>query len=290
MAISSALYRPDHPYSWPTIGTIPDLQAMQLEDVHAFFRTYYHPANASLAIAGAIDTERAFDLAERYFGTLEAGPRPAAVTVEGASLAGEIRLQLEDRVELPRVYMAWHSPQHFMPGDAELDLVADLLANRKTSRLYRELVFERRLALDVSAYQSSRELGGFFLLAATAAPGHSLEELRQVIDDQLLRLMDGGPVDAEIERAVAQAEAQFVYQLQTVGGFGGKSDQLNAYNVFLGNPGYFAADLERYRSVTPASVTAAAAGLALDRRVQLSVVPQGRTNLALPGSSPVSVS
>ena len=109
------------------------------------------------------------------------------------------------------------------------------------------------------------------------------------VDDDL-RLMDGGPVDAEIERAVAQAEAQFVYQLQTVGGFGGKSDQLNAYNVFIGNPGYFAADLERYRSVTPASVTAAAAGLALDRRVQLSVVPQGRTNLALPGSSPVSVS
>ena len=157
---------------------------------------------------------------------------------------------LEDRVELPRIYMAWHSPAMFADGDAEMDLVADLLANGKTSRLYRTLVYEQRLAVDVSASQSSRELGSFCLLAATAAPGRSLAEIAAVIDTEIQQLVPHGPTEAEMERAVAQAEAHFVYRLQTVGGFGGKSDQLNAYNVLRGDPGFFAEDLERYRTAS----------------------------------------
>jgi zinc protease len=289
MAISSALYAPEHPYSWPTIGTVADLRDMQLEDVHSFFRTYYHPSNASLAIAGDVEAERALDLAEHYFGELPAGPRPGRVRAS-AALRGETRLVLEDRVELPRVYMAWHTPATFKPGDAEMDLVGDLLASGKTSRLFRQLVYERRIALDVSAYQSGREIGGYFVVVATAAPGHALDELAAVIDEEIQRAIDVGPTDEEMERGVAQAEAQFVYQLQTVGGFGGKSDQLNAYNVFLGDPGYFAADLARYRGATPATVKAAASNLPLGRRVLLSIVPQGRPELALSGSTPVSVS
>ena len=169
MAIMSELYPSDHPYHWMTIGSIEDLEAMQLEDVQEFFRTYYHPANASLVMAGDIEPSRAFDLAEHYFGELTPGSRPAAVRAD-ASLASERRLLLEDRVELPRLYMAWHSPAMFAAGDAEMDLAAGLLANGKTSRLYRTLVYERRDAVDVSAFQSSRELGSFFLLAVTAAP------------------------------------------------------------------------------------------------------------------------
>jgi len=289
MAIASTLYSPEHPYSWPTIGTTADLQEMQLEDVHAFFRTYYHPGNASLVIAGDIETERAFDLAARYFGELPTGPRPGQVQAD-IVLSGETRLVLEDRVELPRVYMAWHTPATFKPGDAEMDLVGDLLASGKTSRLYRQLVYERRIALDVSAYQSAREIAGYFIVAATAAPGHALDEIAAFIDDEIQRAIDGGPTDEEMERGVAQSEAQFVYQLQTVGGFGGKSDQLNAYNMFLGDPGYFAADLARYRDATRETVKAAAANLSLDKRVLLSIVPEGRLELALSGSTPVSVS
>ncbi len=289
MALAAGLYAPEHPYSWPTIGTTADLREMQLEDVHAFFRTYYHPGNASLVIAGDIDTERAFDLAAHYFGDLPAGSRPAHVRAD-AGPGIETRLELEDRVELPRVYMAWHSPATFKPGDAEMDLVADLLASGKTARLYRQLVYERRIALDVSAYQSGRELGGYFLLAATAAPGHGLDDIVAVIDAEIERAMVTGPTDQEMERGVAQAEAQFVYQLQTVGGFGGKSDQLNAYNTFLGDPGYFAADYARYRDATPKTITDAVSSLSLDRRVLLSVVPRGRRELALSGSTPVHVS
>ena len=230
MAIVAALFPEQHPYNWPTIGSVDDLRAMRLEDVQAFFRTYYHPSNASLTLAGDIETERGFDLAERYFGDLPAGPRPAPVRAS-AELRHEVRLLLEDRVEMPRLYMAWLSPAMYAEGDAEMDLVGDLLANGKTSRLYRTLVYERRVALDVSAYQSSRELGGFFLLVATAAPGQSLAEIETLIGIELQALVESGPSESEMERARAQVEAHFIYRLQTVGGFGGKSDQLNAYNV-----------------------------------------------------------
>ena len=290
MAITSTLYPPDHPYHWMTIGAADDIKAMRLDDVHEFFRTYYHPANASLTLAGAIDTPRAMELAERYFGDLRPGPAPAQVTA-AATLTREHRLVLEDRVELPRVYMAWHSPAMFADGDAEMDLLGDLLANGKTSRLYRTLVYERRIAIDVSAYQGSRELAGFFLVAATAAPGQSLTDIATAIDSELHAVINDGPTDAEMQRAAAQVEAHFLYRLQTVGGFGGKSDQLNAYNVFCGDPAYFSQDLTRYTSATRESVQAAAARLLrVDARVVLSVVPNGQPALALAGSEPVSVS
>jgi zinc protease len=294
MAVTAALYPPDHPYHWMTIGAAAHIQAMQLDEVQAFFRTYYHPANASLVLAGDISTAQGFDLAERYFGDLEPGPRPAKISASSlpaSSLAREYRLVLEDRIELPRIYMAWHSPSMFGPDDAELDLFADLLANGKTSRLYRVLVYERRLAVDVSAYQSSRELGGYFLLVATAAPGVSLSDVTAVIDRELQQALDDGPGEGEMERVGAQAESHFLYRLQTVGGFGGKSDQLNAYNVWCGDPGYFEVDLRRYREATADGLRdAARRWLRLDRRLLLSVVPRGAVHLALAGSAATAVS
>ena len=237
MAISGAVYAPDHPYHWPTIGFPPDLRAASLADVRGFFERYYHPANASLALAGDIDPARALDLVQAYFGDLPAGPAVAAVTPPPAANVGELRLLLEDRVELPRLYLAWRSPALFGPGDAAFDVVADLLANGKTSRLYRRLVHERRLALDVSAAQQSKELEGLFQIAATAAPGHGLEEIDRVITETIGEVAADGATADELTRGLAQAEAHFVYRLQTVGGFSGKSDQLNAYNIFVSDPG-----------------------------------------------------
>ena len=290
MALSAALYPPDHPYSWMTIGSAEDIRAMQLEDVQEFFRTFYHPSNASLVLAGDVDTGRAFDLAEAYFGEIPRGVRPQPLS-NGARLSTETRLVLEDRVELPRIYLAWHSPAMFAADDAEMDLLGDLLANGKTSRLYNTLVYELRIALDVSAYQSSREIGSFFLLVATAAPGRTLTEIAARIDEELSRAADEGPSADEMDRAIAQAEAHFMYRLQTVGGFGGKSDQLNAYNVLRGTPDFFSADLERYRAATRGSLQAAARKhLSLDRRVVLSVIPRGQHALAIEGSTAVSVS
>jgi len=290
MALLAALYPPDHPYHWTTIGEIADLQAVQLDEVHAFFRRYYHPANASIALAGDIDTEEGFALVDRYFGEIDAGDRVEPVRVD-ATLPRDVRIMFEDRVELPRLYLAWLTPAMFADGDAELDLATDLLANGKTSRLYRRLVFDERLATDVSASQNSREMSGYAQLTATAAPGHTLVELERAIFEEIARLAADGPTDEEIDRGRVQAETQFVFRLQTVGGFGGKSDQLNAYNVLLKDPAYFDRDLERYQLVTKSSLQEVASRyLDPSRRVTLSIVPQGRTALAAPGSEPAVVS
>jgi len=290
MALLAALFPPDHPYHWTTIGEIADLQAVQLDEVHAFFRRYYHPANASLALAGDFDPDEALGLVDQYFGTIDAGLRVGPVRAS-ASLSDETRLFFEDRVELPRLYFAWLTPAMFADGDADLDLATDLLANGKTSRLYRRLVFEQRIATDVSASQNSREIAGYAQITATAAPDHALDEIEAVIVDEIARLAAEGPTDDEIDRGRVQAEAQFVFRLQTIGGFGGKSDQLNAYNVFLGDPAYFDRDLERYHAVTASSLRQAVARY-LDplRRVTLSIVPRGRADLAAGGSTLAVVS
>jgi zinc protease len=289
MAMLAALFPPEHPYHWTTIGEIADLNAVQLDEVQAFFRRYYHPANASLAIGGDIDPDETLALVRGYFEDVPPGLPVDAIAAE-AGLSGDVRLVLEDRVELPRLSLAWLTTPMFGPADADLDLASDLLANGKTSRLYRRLVFDERIATDVSAAQNSREIGGFLQITATAAPGHALAEIEQAIREEIERLGAEGPDDEEMERGQAQAEAQFVFRLQTVGGFGGKSDQLNAYNVFVGDPGYFDRDLARYREVTHASLQHAVTTYLRAPCVALSVVPRGRGGLAIPDATPVVVS
>jgi zinc protease len=290
MALSAVMFPPEHPYHWPTIGSADDLRAASLDLVHEFFKTYYHPGNASLSLAGDVETERAFDLAEQYFGTLPAGPKVERVRVDTKLSESSIHL-LEDRIELPRLYLSWHSPAMFASDDAELDIVADVLTHGKTSRLYKSLVYERRIATDVSAYQHSREMGGLFQIVATAAAGVSLSELNTAILATIAEVAAHGPTESELERGLAQTEAQFIYRLQTIGGFGGKGDQLNAYNTFAGDPGYFERDRQRYFDVTSKGAAAAVAKwLVHAPSVSLSVVPKGRRDLALPGAQEVHVS
>ena len=289
-AILKALFPSDHPYHWMTIGETADLHAATFEEVTDFFRTYYHPTNASLVVAGDVDTEDALERVRMYFEEIPGGPQPAPLQPLVAA-AGERRLVLEDRVELPRLYLTWHSPAMFADGDAEMDLLSDLFANGKVSRLYKSLVYERRIASEVMAFQNSRQLAGFWQVVATAAPGHTLEEIYDAIEGELLRLAETGPTSDEIERGRAQVEAQFVYRLQTLGGFGGKADQLNAYSIFLGDPGYFDRDLERYNQVDRDDLHGAVRTyLRSDNRIALSVVPKGKLALALPHSSPAVVS
>jgi len=289
MALLAALFPAEHSYHWATIGEVADLHAVTLDQVHAFFRRYYHPANASLSLAGDFDPDDALALVDRYFGSIEPAERVPPIR-ETAALPGQTRIFFEDRVELPRLHIAWLTPHMFGDGDADLDLAADLLANGKTSRLYKRLVFEERLATDVSATQNSREMAGYMQLTATASPGHSLAELERAILEEVAKLGAEGPTDDDIQCGRVQAEAQFMFRLQTVGGFGGKSDQLNAYNVFLGDPDYFDRDLARYHAVTKASLSEALRRyLDPDRRVTLSIVPQGRMDLAAADSTQVAV-
>jgi zinc protease len=279
-AIMEALYPPGHPYQWPTIGHPDDLAAATLDDVKTFFARYYHPGNASLVIAGDVGTDAACRMAERLFGDIPAGPPVLPVEPPDEPCRGA-RLVLEDRVELARLYMAWRSPRLFAPGDAELDLAADILANGRTSRLYKRLVHDRQMAVELAAAQSSRELGGMFQIIASAAPGTSLDELEQAVLEELATFAAHGPRPDEVERGRAQAEAAFVFRLQSLGGFGGKADQLNAYNVYQHDPDSFDADLSRYLDASAESLRlGVAAWLRPGAGVVLAVVPEGRPDLA----------
>ena len=296
MALMAALFPSPHPYHWTTIGETADLHAATLEEAHALFRTYYHPGNVSLTVAGDVETGSALARVRRYFEEIPAGPPIPPVVVEAnpttsdAGAPDGIRLVLEDRVELPRLYLAWRTPRLFADGDAAMDILAEVLAGGKTSRLYRTLVHERRIATDVSAAQGSRELHGWFCITATAAPGHEVDELDRAIGDELAALADAGPEAPEIERCLRQVEAQFVYGLQTVGGFNGRSDQLNAYNVYTGDPGFMAHDRARYREMPSDRIRdAAATKLTGGGRVALSIVPHGAADRALAGSTAARV-
>jgi predicted Zn-dependent peptidase len=207
------------------------------------------------------------------------------------SLAGEVRIRFEDRVELPRLYLTWLTPAMFAEGDADLDLATDLLANGKTSRLYRRLVFDERLATDVSASQNSREMAGYAQVTATAAPGHTLGELERAILEEIARLSTArpdrgrdraGPHPGRVPvRLPAADRRRFRRQVRSV----------ECLQRVQGDPAYFERDLERYQVVTAESLRQAVARyLDPGHRVTLSIVPRDRTGLAAPNSSPAVVS
>ena len=182
---------------------------------------------------------------------------------------------LTDRVQLPRLYLAWLTPPHLTPGDAELDVVADVLAGGKNARLYKRLVYDMQIAQDVSAFQGSAALSSSFQIVATARPGHTLAELQKVIDEELQKLQREDPAAREIERSVNTIEASFYDRMERLGGFGGKADQINGYFSETGDPDWFNEDLNRYRALSPSDIRAAAAEfLPLDRRVELIVEPE----------------
>jgi zinc protease len=280
--ILQRLYPANHPYHWPVIGSMADLQAATLEDVRQFFQTYYTPNNATLAIAGDITARDARQLVQRYFGDIPRGPAVTRTPPPRVQVAGVVGAVLEDRVQLPRVYDAWHTVKAFSADDATLDVLANVLAGGRSSRLYRRLVYDLQIATDVVAFQDGSRIDGKFEVYATARPGHDLGELQRVIDEEVRKLADQGPTPREVERAQNTVEAQFLSRMERVGGFGGKADQLNFYNYFVGTPDYFQKDLERYARVTPAAVQRAARTyLSPGHRVVLSVVPQGKPELAV---------
>src|SRR5881296_1976675 len=280
--ILARLYPPDHPYHWPVIGSMADLSAATIEDVRGFFRTYYTPNNATIAIAGDITPGEARRLAERYFGDIPRGPAVTRTPPPAVRLDADVSATLEDRVQLPRVYHAWHTVKAFADDDATLDVVANVLAGGRSSRLYRRLVYDLQIATDVVAFQDGGRIDGKFELSATARPGHELGELQRVIDEELRKLAADGPTPREVQRAQNTFEAQFLSRMERVGGFGGKADQLNFYNYVVGTPDYFQKDLDRYFAVTPGDVQRATRRYLTEaHRVVLSVVPQGKPELGV---------
>jgi len=274
--IAETMYPKNHPYHWLTIGSLDDLTAASREDVSEFFRRYYTPNNASLSIAGDFNPAEVRMLVEKYFGPLKRGPEVVNPTPQRPVLEKETRMTMEDRVSLPRVYMTWHTEPQYTSNDASLDTLATVLAGGKGSRLYKSLVYEKQIAQEVVAFHNSRELAGQFQIVATAKPGVKLEDLESAIDEEVNKLKAEPPTTEEMERSYNARESSFIYGLQTVGGFGGKSDQLNQYAVFLNQPDYFRLDLMRYRNVKPEDVVRVANGYLTDKRLILTVTPRPR--------------
>jgi len=278
--MAEAMYPPDHPYSWQTIGVMEDVEAATRDDVEAFFRRFYVPANASLCLAGDLDEARAFELADRYFGAVPGGVKARRPWVPRGGLDAVVDIRVHDRVELDRAYLSWPSVPHFHPDDAPLTLLADVLTRGKSSRLYRKLVVERELVQDVSAYQSGRELAGSFGVVATMRPGRDEAAARAAIDAEIEAVADRGPAEGELERVKNGRLAAFFHALESVGGFGGVADRLNAYNTYTGDPGRVTGDFARFRDVTPDDVRVAARRHVADRP-RVALVVDGRKPAAV---------
>ena len=255
-ALVQTLFPKGHPYYGDVIGSHEDIQAVKLDDVNRFFRQYYAPNNASLAIVGDIDTAATKKLVEKYFGTLKRGPAVPPITAETPKITAERRRVVPARVKLPRVSVAWLTPPAFKPGDADAEIVADILGGGRSSRLYKKLVYELQIAQTVSAFQNSLILGSMFQIDATARPGHTAEELERAIEQEIDTIRTQPPSAAEIEKARNSIETAIIGGLDRLGGFGGVADRLNMYNHYLGTPDYLDKDIQRYRAVTPQSVQA----------------------------------
>jgi zinc protease len=275
VVLGETLFPDGHPYHWPVIGYMPDLTAASYEDVVEFFKKYYTPSNASLVVAGDIDPAKTRALVEKWFSDVKPRLTPEPESIPGVMLTGVKKKTIADRVQLPRLYLAWITPRHLEPGDAALDFVAAILTGGKNSRLYKRLVYDMQIAQDVNAFQASASLASTFEIVVTPRPGHTIPEVQKVVDEELQKLQQEDPSRRELQRALNQYEASFYNRMERVGGFGGKADQLNAYFVEAGDPNWFNDDLGRYRSLEPWNVRAAAAQfLPLDRRVELIVEPE----------------
>ncbi len=285
-AIYHTLYPKGHPYYGYVMGSHADIQAAKIDDVRRFFKQYYSPNNASLAIVGDIDKAAALKLAGKYFGTLKKGPDVPQVQITTPPITSERRLEVKDHIELPRLYMAWLTPSFFQPGDAEADVTAHILGNGKSSRLYKRLVYEKQIAQDVTVTQNSQTLASAFTLQATARPGHTLDEIEKETNDVLDALRTQGPDSKELDRAKTTIETDIFKGLERYGGFNGIADRIQTYNHFLKNPDYLGQDIQRYRNITTAQIKDFAQKyLAANARVVIRGVP-GDPDLGSPVPTP----
>jgi zinc protease len=270
-------YPKPHPYYDCVIGTIAEIQSASMDDLRSFFRTYYAPNNASLAIVGNFDPAQAKALVEKYFGAI---PRQADVTapdIAQPQLPGVVKETIQDQVaKIPRLDLGWVSVKQFDPDEPAGDVLARILGVGKASRLYQELVQRRQIASEVDADNDTAALGGVFGIQVTVKQGHTTQELAPVIEQILDDVRKNGVTADEVERATRVIVAGKLRGLERIGGFGGKADLLNRYQTFRGDPGYLSNDLARYRAVTVDAVKAFANKyLSTERRAILDVEPAG---------------
>jgi predicted Zn-dependent peptidase len=274
LALEEHLFPDGHPYHWPVIGSAKDVEAAQLGDVTSFFGKWYVPKNAIVAIVGDVEPEAAFAAAQKYLGFIPSPPAPARKRVQPAPLQREERLQMTDKVELPRLLVGWQSPAGTSQEDADCDLLATILAHGKASRLYERLVHHDQIAAEVGAEQGSRELQGAFDIDVLARPGHTTAELLAAVDQEVKRLAAEGPTQAEVDSARTRIYTDVARSLEDLVRRG---TRLTAYQLDYGTADALARDLGRYEKSTPKTVRDAAARILGPARVVVEVAPEART-------------
>ena len=275
--LTTALYPETNPYSWPVVGYLADLQKAGVEDVKAFFRVYYAPSNATVAIVGDFDPKQAMVWVNKYFGDLPAGKAITRPTVTAPTLAAEKRLVFEDRVQVPRLYMRWPTAGVKSVDSYALSFLGSILTGSRTARLTKTLVYDNQSAATVNSGQAGRENAGDFGIIITPRPNHTLTELEATADSVIERFKREGPTAEEMAKAQAGLEYGFVSNLESTLG---KGEILNTGLVFFGDPAYFKTQYMKLKSVTAADVKRVANKYLGAGRVVLSVVPTGKTELA----------
>jgi zinc protease len=280
--ILAALYPKSHPYSWPVIGSMADLSAASLADVQNFFRTYYAPNNATLVIAGDFDPAATKRLVAQYFGGIARGPAiQRRTTVPPVLIPRDTFLVLEDRVQLPRLFYTWHSVKDFSKDDAALDILAQVIAGGKNSRLYKKLVYDLQVAQNVGAFQDGGRLDGKFQIDVTPKPGQKVADIDKLVEAEITNVINNGITTRELQREQNSYKARFLNRLSSVFG---KADRLNYYNYIVGNPDYVQQDAARYDHVTRADVQRVARTYLGRPKIILTVVPEGKKEMMLTAS------
>ncbi len=295
--ITKACFMPGHPYSWTVIGAMEDLDAAKLTDVHEWFKAYYGPSNAVLVVAGDVTPQTAFEKVKRYFGDIPPGPPVASHSTWIAKRSGEHRQVAEDRVPQARLYKVWNIPEWGSKDGTYLDLVSDVLALGKTSRLYKRLVYEDQIATSISAFIDIREIAGLFQIVATVKPGVEIAAVEKAVNEELARLLEKGPTEAEVRRVKTQHVAGFVRGIERIGGFGGKSDILAQNFVYAGDPAHYRTSLKTVQNATARDLHGAAKQWLSDGAYTLEIRPfpelaaaeksdVDRTKLPVPSEQP----
>ena len=274
---SAAMYPKGHPYSWPVIGSMTDLSAASEDDVKAFFRVYYAPNNATLAIVGDFDPAQAKTWVQKYFGDLKKGEPVERPSVAAAKLDASKRLVYEDRVQVPRLYIQWPSVGIKHADDTPLSVMSSILSGSRTARLTKALVYDSQLASNVFAFQNSAEDVGVFQVVVVPRPEHTLTELEAAVDQVIQKFIAEGPTAEELQKAKSGLELNFLRGLESNLG---KANQLLDGAVFYNNPGQFSVDYQKTLAVTAADVKRVAASYLSRSRIVLSVVPKGKKDQA----------
>ena len=273
-----------HPYSWTTIGSEADLNAATLADVREWFETHYGAANATVVIAGDVDTEDVVARVKHYFGDIPAGPPQSRAEAWVAPRQGESRHLMQDRVPQTRQMQVWNVPGYCEADHTLLQLAAGLIAGGKNTRLYDRLVHDEQSATRASAYLLPTEIAAQFVIDLMVRPGGDTAAVEASARAALGRFLEEGPTTAELERARTEIFAGAVRALERIDGYRGKAAMLAQASVYCDDPGHVDTWLTRIRKATPESVREVARRWLSDGRFVLTVEPFAEGEVAAEGA------